>query len=97
MVKCKINSRSESASTRSLGGKRCSRFSISTDNETEKMLNALATSCNMSKSEMVDVIIRSALRSVTYVQEIQERYNVEKRYWINPIIIKKNGKETITY
>jgi malate/lactate dehydrogenase len=97
MVKSKITSRSEAASTRSLGGKRCSRFSISTDNETEKMLNALATSCSMSKSEMVDVIIRSALRSVTYVQEIQERYNVEKRYWINPIIIKKNGKETITY
>lgn len=97
MIKSKIKTRSESATSRSMGGKRCSRFSISTDNETEKMLNALAISCNMSKSEMVDIIIRSALRSTTYVQEIQDRYNVDKRYWINPIIIKRNGKETLTY
>ncbi|WP_421385543.1 hypothetical protein ACOJQI_22830 (plasmid) [Bacillus salacetis] len=97
MVRGSIDSKSEAAARRNMGKKRCSRFSVSTDNETEKLLNALATSCGFSKSEMVDVIVRSALRSKTYVHQIQERYNVEKRYWINPIIINQGGKETITY
>jgi hypothetical protein len=46
-----LNNRSEAAKKRSLGGKRCVRFSISINNEYDRKLSRLSTSCGMTKSD----------------------------------------------
>lgn len=78
---------SQAAKTRSLGGKRCSRFSISIENEYNKKLSKLATSCGMSKSAMADALLRVALNSPHIIEDFQDIYNKHEEYRIIPRIV----------
>lgn len=82
-----IKNRSESARERSLGGKRCVRYSISINNEYNKKLSMLAVSCGMTKSEMSDQLLRIALDSPNVVNWLQDQFNKVEQYRVKPLII----------
>lgn len=89
--------RSEAAKTKGMGKKRCCRFSVSIQNDTDKKLSQLAISCNMTKSQLVDTILLSTLNSPSYVEQIQERYNKDEKYYIRPFVVQVNGKQDVIY
>ena len=66
---------SGAAQKRNLGSKRCVRFSISINNEYDRKLSRLSTSCGMSKSEMTDQLLGIALDSPNVIDWLQEQYN----------------------
>jgi hypothetical protein len=72
---------------RCLGIKRCVRYSVSVTNETDRKLTKLAKSCEMSKSEMTDVILEIGLRSPELIEKLQDRYNKDERIKLHPVII----------
>ncbi|MFP3725772.1 hypothetical protein U8V72_11280 [Priestia filamentosa] len=78
---------SQVAKSRSLGGKRCVRFSISTPNEYDNKLSKLATSCGMTKSKMADTLLRLSLDSPSLIDEIQNLLNTNEQYRVRPLII----------
>ncbi|MEJ1518071.1 hypothetical protein R3O67_33385 [Bacillus cereus] len=78
---------SEAAGTRNLGDKRCVRFSISIQNEYDRKLGRLSTSCQMSKSKMADALLRIALDSPELIEWFQKTYNKDEQYLVNPVVI----------
>jgi hypothetical protein len=82
-----IESRSEVQKKKCLGGKRCVRFSISINNEYDRKLSRLSTSCGMSKSEMVDQLLRISLDAANVIDWLQEQYNKVEEYKVKPVII----------
>ena len=74
---------SGAAQKRNLGSKRCVRFSISINNEYDRKLSRLSTSCGMSKSEMTDQLLGIAL----VIDWLQEQYNQVEEYKVHPIKI----------
>ncbi|WP_071392729.1 hypothetical protein [Bacillus tuaregi] len=82
-----LNSCSEAAKKRNLGNKRCVRFSVSVNNEYDRKLSRLSTSCGMSKSEMSDQLLRIALDSPNVIAWLQERYNKVEEYKVRPTLI----------
>lgn len=85
-----IQNKKEAASTRNLGGKRCVRYSISINNEYNRKLSMLATSCGMTKSEMSDQLLRFALDSPSLIEWLQNKFNKVEQYRVKPLDI--NGK-----
>ena len=55
---------SNAAQKRNLGSKRCVRFSISINNEYDRKLSRLSTSCGMSKSEMTGPAFKNCIRLI---------------------------------
>jgi hypothetical protein len=82
-----FKNRSESAQKRNLGNKRCVRFSISINNEYDRKISRLSTSCGMSKSEMADQLLRIALDSPNVIDWLQEQYNSVEEYKVHPLKI----------
>jgi hypothetical protein len=82
-----FNNHSNTAQKRNLGNKRCVRFSISINNEYDRKLSRLSTSCGMSKSEMTDQLLRIALDSSNVIDWLQEQYNKVEEYKIHPLKI----------
>src|SRR6476620_4394988 len=82
-----LNNRSEAAKKRSLGGKRCVRFSISINNEYDRKLSRLSTSCGMTKSEMSDQLLRIALDSPNVLEWLQDQFNKVEEYKVRPTVI----------
>jgi hypothetical protein len=82
-----LNNRSASAQKRNLGNKRCVRFSVSINNEYDRKLSRLSTSCEMSKSEMTDQLLRIALDSPNVIDWLQEHYNRIEEYKVHPLKI----------
>jgi hypothetical protein len=82
-----LNNRSEAAQNRNLGNKRCVRFSISINNEYDRKLSRLSTSCGMSKSEMTDQLLRIALDSPNVIEWLQEQFNKVEEYKVHPLKI----------
>jgi hypothetical protein len=82
-----LNNRSEAAQNRNLGNKRCVRFSISINNEYDRKLARLSTSCGMSKSEMTDQLLRIALDSPNVIEWLQEQFNKVEEYKVHPLKI----------
>ncbi|PGK52346.1 hypothetical protein CN918_31640 [Priestia megaterium] len=78
---------SQAAKTRNLGDKRCSRFSVSIQNDYNKKLSKLATSCGMSKSMMADALLRVSLDSPHLIEYFQDIYNKHEEYRIIPRVI----------
>ena len=78
---------SGAAQKRNLGRKRCVRLSISINNEYDRKLSRLSTSCGMSKSEMTDQLLRIALDSPNVIEWLQEQYNRVEEYKIHPLKI----------
>ena len=70
---------SGAAQKRNLGSKRCVRISISINNEYDRKLSRLSTSCGMSKSEMTDQLLRIALDSPNVI----DRYRSNITGWRN--------------
>jgi hypothetical protein len=82
-----LNNRSEAAKKRSLGGKRCVRFSISINNEYDRKLSRLSTSCGMTKSEMSDQLLRIAFDSPNVLDWFQDQFNKVEEYKVRPTVI----------
>jgi hypothetical protein len=82
-----LNNRSEATQNRNLGNKRCVRFSISINNEYDRKLSRLSTSCGMSKSEMTDQLLRIALDSPNVIEWLQEQFNKVEEYKVHPLKI----------
>jgi hypothetical protein len=82
-----FKNRSEAAQKRNLGNKRCVRFSISINNEYDRKLSRLSISCDMSKSEMSDQLLRIALDSPNVIDWLQEQYNKVEEYKVHPLKI----------
>lgn len=82
-----FKNRSEAAQKRNLGNKRCVRFSISINNEYDRKISKLSTSCDMSKSEMADQLLRIALDSPNVIDWLQEQYNRVEDYKVRPLKI----------
>lgn len=70
-----------------LGGKRSVRFSISINNEYDRKLSRLSVSCNMTKSEMTDHLLRIALDSPSVIEFLQNKFNEVEEYRVRPTII----------
>lgn len=69
--------------------KRTNRFSISISDEYEQKLKKLSTSCQMTKSEMTDTLLRICLDSTELIDKLQERYNRDEQYRIIPVSVGK--------
>jgi hypothetical protein len=82
-----LNNCSEAAKKRSLGGKRCVRFSISINNEYDRKLSRLSTSCGMTKSELSDQLLRIALDSPNVLEWLQNQFNKVEEYKVCPTVI----------
>lgn len=82
-----LKNRSEAAKERNLGGKRCIRFSISINNEYDRKLSRIATSCGMTKSEMSDQLLRIALDSPNVIEWLQNKFNKVEEYKVKPTLI----------
>jgi hypothetical protein len=82
-----LNNRSTAAQKRNLGNKRCVRFSVSINNEYDRKLSRLSTSCEMSKSEMTDQLLRIALDSPNVIDWLQKHYNRIEEYKVQPLKI----------
>lgn len=82
-----IKNRSQVQKEKCLGGKRCVRFSISINNEYNKKLSMLATSCDMTKSEMADQLLRIALDSPSVIEWLQDKFNKVEQYRVKPLTI----------
>ncbi|WP_054637784.1 hypothetical protein [Thalassobacillus sp. C254] len=93
----KSTTKSESAKTRNHGKKRCCRFSVSIQNDTDHKLQLLATSCGMTKSEMVDTILLTTLNSPTFIEQAQHHYNKNERFLIKPIVVNTGGRQQVIY
>jgi hypothetical protein len=78
---------SKTAKQRNLGGKRCVRFSISINNEYDRKLSRVSTSCGMSKSEMTDQLLRIALDSPNVIEWLQDKFNKVEEYKVRPTVI----------
>jgi len=70
--------------------KRGARFSVSVSYDTDTKLEKLATSCEMSKSELVDFVLKSAINSSEYVMKLQNRFNKNDKYRV--YLVSENGK-----
>ena len=83
-----FKSRYDGAESRALvGNKRSVRLSISINNEYDRKLTLLSSSCGMSKSEMTDQLLRIALDSPNVVDWLQEQYNKVEEYRVRPLKI----------
>ncbi|MFZ0447542.1 MAG: hypothetical protein WAM95_23465 [Bacillus sp. (in: firmicutes)] len=83
-----FKSRYDGAESRALvGNKRSVRLSISINNEYDRKLTLLSSSCGMSKSEMTDQLLRIALDSPNVVDWLQEQYNKVEEYKVRPLKI----------
>jgi hypothetical protein len=82
-----LNNRSTAAQKQNLGNKRCVRFSVSINNEYDRKLSRLSTSCEMSKSEMTDQLLRIALDSPNVIDWLQKHYNRIEEYKVQPLKI----------
>jgi hypothetical protein len=76
--------------SRGLGGTRCNRVTVSLDNQTYNMIKTLSISCDLSISEMIDIMIQDVMQSDKYVNFIQDKFNKRPEYRVRPI--KENGK-----
>lgn len=72
---------------RLLGDKRVGRFSHLINDEYDQKLTKLSLSCEMSKSEMTDYLLRIALDSPNVVEWLQEKYNKVEEYRVRPLKI----------
>lgn len=87
---------SQAAQARNLGGKRCSRFSISINNEYNEKLSLLATSCGLSKSMMADALLRHSLDSPHLIEEFQNIYTKHEEYRVKARIVNERV-DYVTY
>lgn len=71
--------------TKKLEEKRGARFSVSVAYDTDSKLEKLAISCEMSKSELVDLICKSAVNSPEYIMKLQNRFNRNEKYRVIPV------------
>lgn len=78
---------SQSARTRNMGNKRCVRATTNISNEYDKKLTKLSISLDMSKSKLMDILLRATLDAPDFINSLQDRYNKLPEYRINPIII----------
>ncbi|MGM0846921.1 MAG: hypothetical protein ACQEUT_18335 [Bacillota bacterium] len=85
-----VETRSQSAKKRSLGGKRCVRFSVSVTNDSDRKLSKLAVSCGMTKSELADQLIIFALHSPNVIDHLQNKYNKVEEYKVHPVVINND-------
>lgn len=76
--------------SRGVGGARCNRLSVSFDNQTYNMLKTLSISCDLSISELVDLMVQDVMQSDKYVNFIQDKYNKRPEYRVVPI--RENGR-----
>ncbi len=72
---------------RLLGDKRIGRLSHLINDEYEQKLSKLSLSCEMSKSEMTDYLLRIALDSPNVVEWLQDQYNKVEDYRVRPLKI----------
>lgn len=76
--------------TKKFEEKRGARFNVSVSHDTDLKLKRLAISCDMSKSELVDFIVKSAINSPEYLVKLQNRFNKNEKYRVLPVF--HNGK-----
>ncbi|WP_100401152.1 hypothetical protein [Bacillus sp. FJAT-44742] len=75
---------------RGLGGKRCSRRSISLSNSYDDKAKKLAIACSMPTATLLSEIIEVALDSPQLVNMFQERYNKDPKYKV--VVVRVGGK-----
>lgn len=78
--------------SRGVGGARCNRVTVSLDNQTYNMVKALSISCDLSISELVDIMTQDVMQSDRYVNMLQDKLNKLPQYRVVPI--KENGRFT---
>lgn len=72
--------------SRGLGGKRIVRKSVSMDNSVDKKITRLAISCGMFESEFIFLILKLAMNSVDFINDVQDKYCVNELYRAIPIV-----------
>jgi hypothetical protein len=73
--------------TKKFSEKRGARFSVSVSYDSDTKLELLAVSCNMSKSELMDLICTRFVNEPSCVKEIQDKYNRVDRHRVLPVWI----------
>ncbi|WP_428911814.1 hypothetical protein [Niallia sp. Krafla_26] len=82
-----LKKRSAAVEKRGLGNNRNIRLSISINDEYDQKLSKLSLSCDLSKSQMTDQLLRIALDSPNVVEWLQEQYNTVEEYRVRPLMI----------
>ncbi|WP_054637787.1 hypothetical protein [Thalassobacillus sp. C254] len=94
-----VQSAKQSAQTRGMGNKRVARIPVSTTNEYDKKLTRLSIATGgMSKSRIVDIILRIGLDSPNVVEFIQEQYGAQyEEFHVTPMVVSTDGNKEVVY
>lgn len=60
------------------------------DHDTHEKLFRLAISCSMTKTQLAEIIIKTAVNTPELINFFQDRYNIIEQYRVRPII--ENGR-----
>lgn len=58
------------------------------DHDTHEKLFRLAISCSMTKTQLAELIIKTAVNTPELIRFFQDRYNVIEQYRVMPVIDK---------